>query len=351
MARRAIGIGRETVLVGTVGILIGACYEADSSPRFSDRVELSVVSEMQLEETLGRQLQEIRGFDLSGDGTLALITDSRATAVSLYDVATGDLLLRRTFSGQLSKPRAAVYSEGGILVPDGEPRVTLLNADDLSVIRMMPLDQKVPTTSVSPRASSFIVTNVDTHYPGDSFVEYSLDGEKIGSFHELPDHALTPFWGEFTTEHLARSSDGDFVASSMSYPLQRYSDGERLEFGSPPPGYREPRRPERFEFGGGPDGRKRYEEFARSFTTISSVWTVADSLLVVEHMDLDPTENAVRSPSFSIDVYDTHSLEKVASGVALPGPIVYAASTIRVVTVRPPAGPWTVTEFSLIGIQ
>lgn len=247
----------------------------------------------------------------------------------------------------VQRPTEVEFREGQLLVSEVEPVVHVVDRGDLGILDTIELQQSIFAKRLHPTRRGFIAEGTDTHNPSASLFEHTMDGELLRSWHGFSTSDVAPFWGAFFWEHAAVSEAGDvFVASAMRYPLVHYDpDGARRTFGTPPPSYRPPRRPERFEFSGVGEARVRYEEFARSFTTISSVW-VADDQLVVEHKDLDPEEMSFRSPSFSLDIYDLSGLEKVATSLPSPGPIVDSdGGRLLILTAQPPTDDWTVTEY------
>ena len=336
-----------------LAILCAGCAEDpkdEGKDEFGDpslnSVALREMSRLQLRPAPDVELLSVSNIDVSGGGQL-VVTDRDQRSLWLFDSLGAMVGPDMSSMVPYNDPFDAVFlDEDHVVVADFPPRVLVVRTADLHVERSFELSQEIYSPRIHLRDSVVIVEKTDTHDPGAAFVEYSLDGRILREFHHTVEHVTTlpPYWGASGYHHhLAVGDSNYFVASSMEHALHRYDSRTlaQVAFGSPPSGYRAPREPQRGEFTPDAAGRAAFERFLRSFTLTSSIWVVADSLLLVERRDLDPDELGYQRASYQADIYHADTFETLAEGVSLAGPVRFAADRIAVLAAAPPQAPWT----------
>lgn len=275
---------------------------------------------------------------------LLLVVDRVQERALLIDVERRVVVARSNPSELPRVVDAAFLGPDSAIISDVEVGLHVA-ASDLSTTRSIPMQQQLFAARLHVGRGDVLVESTDTHNTEASLFRYSLDGDLLWRGGGFDPERVAPFWGEFYQIRAAQLNDRLFVASSMEYPLRLLEDGDEVEFGSPPPGYREPRRPVRFEFSSAQ--RQAYEEFARSFTVISSMWATG-GLLYVEHRDLDPGVLSHRKANYTVDIYDAQTLRKVAEALPLRGPVLRAFDgRIEVLAGWPPDQDWTLATLEL----
>ena len=350
-AWRNPGLGLAILCVGCVpdsGSEGKANAEAGSpdSVASPNSVALTEVSRLQLRPAPGVELLSVSNVDIDGEGYL-LVTDQDQRSLWLFDRLGNMVGPDMSRGAPYNDPIDAVFlDEHRIVVADFPPRLLVVSTLDLQVERSFELIQDTPSPRIHVRDSVVVVEKTDTHDPGAAFVEYSTNGRTLREFHNAVEHVtrLPSYWeAAGYHHHLAVGAGYYFVASSMGYPLHRY-DSRTLAhsaFGAPPSGYRAPREPQRGEFTPNAAGRAAFERFLREFTLTSSIWVVADSLLLLERRDLDPDELGYRKAGYQADVYHAETLTRLAEGISLSGPIRFSADRVAVLAAGPPQAPWT----------
>lgn len=273
---------------------------------------------------------------------LLLVVDGVQDRAMLIDTEKRIVIARSNPSDLPRVVDAEFLGPDSMLLSDIEMGLQVAG-DDFTIARSIPMRQQLFAMELHVGQEGVLVESTDTHNTELSLFHYDLDGELLWSGGGFAPDRVAPFWGEFFQIRAAQLDGRLFVASSMEYPLRVLQGGEEVEFGSPPPGYRQARRPVRFEFSSAERGT--YEDFARSFTTISSIWAT-NSLLYVEHRDLDPHISSHRAASYQVDVYDVRSLTKLGEALPLPGPILRAFDgRIETLAGWPPAQDWTLASY------
>ena len=117
------------------------------------------------------------------------------------------------------------------------------------------------------------------------FATTTVSGRALASsVAPVPVHVLeTPYWSSVFDRLGATNGDLIFVATNLVYPILVYDNAGHLvdSVGRPPPSWRQARRPALGEF---PPSRKReWHEYLSSFTVLSGLAVVSDSVLVVTH--------------------------------------------------------------------
>lgn len=323
------------------------------SPPFPRLTDLE--GRVHLEEPDSAPLTEITALDVDRRGRI-LLPDPATGTVRIHD-PDGKLSAvlggRGRGPGEFRRPMFATFGpEGGIFVTDAEAsRITRFGRD-------LALD-----TAFRLRGAYFGSRIVDVPRGvvvfalrgGRDSVEvfdvYAPDGRRLDSFGRLPaEIAGSPGWMAAARSRLA-SADRRVVAGfSLMYPLLLYEPGAGIidSAGTPPPSWKPPSRPDPGTFEG-TAGRRRFERWRRTFTTISAVGVYRDSLLVVEHESLDPDALEHREASYRIDVYALGPpARKLVDDVETPGHLVHAGHSLLLLTGTPArGGAWTVSRFHL----
>jgi len=93
----------------------------------------------------------------------------------------------------------------------------------------------------------------------------------------------TPYWVSWARTVGAPSGDLIFAATSLLYPIRVYgADGTLLDsLGVPPASWRQARRPDLGEFP--PERNRDLTAYLQTFTTITGLAALADSVLIVAH--------------------------------------------------------------------
>ena len=144
-----------------------------------------------------------------------------------------------------------------------------------------------------------------------------------------------------------RAGDRIFVTDGFLYPLHMYDSGGNLvrTFGTPPRSWVEPSRPEAGAFIG-VSGRRRADEWLRSFTMIRQIDVYRDSLLVVTHSRYTPDAvDLFRTKDIGVDLYDLDG-NKLYEDVAVPGKLLRAQDYLYVLLAEPPEG-WIIGVYEL----
>jgi len=201
------------------------------------------------------------------------------------------------------------------------------------------------------RASA--LRNGELRGPGSSsvilprFVQLAAAGRELGlSLIRFPTVVgETPYWTAAFSIIGAQTGGDVYVALNLQYPIFRYnSDGMLVDsFGIPPDSWRQARKPEPGEFS--PGREPTFSDYLQTFTTITGLAALADSVLIVNHgvFELQPG-NVLRVVPKSLDVYVRG--HRIAMDVASPGEIFgYSKSSVFFLTGGPPTSDWEVTEY------
>lgn len=118
-----------------------------------------------------------------------------------------------------------------------------------------------------------------------SMIWTSRQGRELASYvMEVPVTIRdTPYWGSWFRRVGATDGHRAVAAANLLYPIQVYSlDGVALgSVGSPPASWRQARPPQQAEFT--PDQQAEARAYLQSFTVITGLAVVADSILIVAH--------------------------------------------------------------------
>lgn len=292
------------------------------------------VARIPLEEPDTVRISGIEGLVTFPDGRLAMI-DEQAREVRIY-APDGALLRvlghRGSGAAEFESPAdLAVAPDGRLYVVDaGRDRVFRwdeeLAFDTVFAIRA--------ALEIDPLGSRLAVGLSDEAPPGDEYVVYSAEGERVLGFHPTSPLERVPYWSAMFRNHLAAGREALFVANSMTYPIYRYTlEGEAVDsLGAPPPSYTAPSRPELGQFTA-PGSAMTYMAWRHSFTTVHRIALYRDSLLLVEHRWLDPEEVFQDKVKwYRLDIYDVHGggARKLYEDIPLPGLLLHADSAVYV---------------------
>ena len=183
--------------------------------------------------------------------------------------------------------------------------------------------------------------------PGNEVAVYDYEGRSIAALHPRDERMEgVPYWSAWFTTRVASTGDELVVANSL-YPLHRYgSDGApKGTLGSASASFRLPSHPELFAFAG-PEGRARYDEWLKSFTTIDGVHVLDDSMVVVVLKDLNDRETALSDAQYRTDIFELGSGWLLARDLALGGRVV-EADTVLYVAMQDPEEGWRLEVLDL----
>lgn len=307
------------------------------------------VRSIQLEEPEGDPANLIVGVTsiaVAGDGRIAVV-DRRSGRVRIYSGEDGALLasLGRfgRGPGEFRGAEDAAFDRAGRLyvVDVDNPRMTRYD-------RVLRLDTlvRVPgyfAYEVQPIAEDALL--LTTTRGADEWLAIATpDGEVRAYFHPLDSAALAvPYWGSILAARAAVGAGSIHVLTNMLYPFYRYSlEGEPLgAWGSPPPSWVEPPRPERGQFVN--QSIEAVNQWLRSFTVAAALGVYRDSLVLVVH---GRHERFQAEPvHYALDVYDGRGA-KLHADVPVPGQFLHAGEHIYFLVATPPE-PWTIAVYSM----
>jgi hypothetical protein len=140
-----------------------------------------------------------------------------------------------------------------------------------------------------------------------------------------------PYWSSIFHREAASGGGRTYVAFNLTYPIRIHGNDGHLQdsLRVPPPSWRQARIPTPGEF---PDRDDAWREYLQSFTVISGLAVIGDSVLVVAHGQLkdDPAGPYRVHPTF-VDVYAAG--RRIATDLPSPGTLV-AYSTSRLFFLR-----------------
>ena len=241
----------------------------------------------------------------------------------------------------------AFTDDGGLWAVDGGNRRLTKYTPELEVDTIIPHPEGLLNVSLKVLTDQRLLYDARPSHPRALFDILAADGTVLlNSFHENPDLWEIPYWRSVAEQHVALLRDHIIVANSLTFPLFLYSSqGELVDtFGSEPNTWRQATRPDRGAFG--PETMGNFDEWFRSFTRISDMHVMGDSLLIVSVGTVRPEETRYYEYSYAADVYN-HAGVKRYTDIALPGRMIFATDYLYLVLSEPPDGPWTIGRFSL----
>ena len=201
-------------------------------------------------------------------------------------------------------------------------------------------DRRAPSSfgqvSVSALRSGQPESATATGSGSSGFAMTTVSGRALASsVAPVPVHVLdTPYWPSVFRRLGATNGDRIFVATNLVYPILVYDNAGQLvdSVGRPPPSWQQARRPALGEF---PPSRKReWHEYLSSFTVLSGLAVVSDSVLVVTHGRFWTEEGRpYRVVVGTIDVY--LGSRRIAVDLPSPGELVAYSRTSLFFLSRP----------------
>lgn len=250
--------------------------------------------------------------------------------------------------GELRQPMSlALVGDSIYVVERGSPRVTVFLGD--STVRTWRLPAQYGFWI--DRVPDGFVAGLGTE--NERFAILAGDGTVRSRFgFRDPKVRDTPYWVFFVAERAVRVRDEIIVSSSFRARLRRYSlTGDSIgTFGEPPPTWIEPTAPPAVQDLDPESRRDRIADWSRSFTVVTQLAVVDDSLIVVGYGHHEPSSSDPGSVVHeTADVYAL-SGAKLHEGVPFPWPIVAGGRVLYVIDAAPPA-PWTISALEYVGVR
>lgn len=170
---------------------------------------------------------------------------------------------------------------------------------------------------------------------------------KTRSFYRANQDILdTPYWTSLFSAVSATGGGRVYESVNLSYPIRVYGcDAEQMlgAIGAPPH-WRQAERPKLGEFA--PENREKWYDYLRSFTIITGLAAVADTVLVVNHGVFTPSEENPRHvQNTHLDVYVNG--RRVLTGLPSPGEIVaYSQQSIFFAQSSAKQVPFEIIEYT-----
>lgn len=364
----------RTIEIGTVAVVVGAALAlgmlqvpsvgvraaqiaradtesaADGSKGRGATVALEPVRDVTLEEPDGALIGSLTSLDRDGRGRMA-VADRISGRVTIYD-STGALLhlIGRTGEGpgEFVRPVAATFlDDGSVAVAEtGRPRITRYDPETDSVHIFRLRDAHFGTAvGETDEGLAVYVSRSDPEAP--RVQVYDPEGRVVKGFHRIrSDYHEVPYWLAMTKGLMAVGRGQVVVGANLTLPFVRYrEDGGPIDslIGDLPDWDPVPR-PEAGRFAG-PEGRRQFESWRRTFPTLDAIEIYRDSLLLVAVESLDPDVLSTEVADYRVHVFHLDGGGLVGS-VDLPGRLLHADDEIHVLTGEPPRG-WTIGRFVL----
>lgn len=172
-------------------------------------------------------------------------------------------------------------------------------------------------------------------------VGYLDEAGGFNPFHKWDDAQLrNQYLAQVGVDHVAAGS-ATLIANSMTYPIRRYQDAGQADssFGTPPQSWAAVQPPEMGQFSG-PSGKTNLATWLNTFTVISGVNMISDSVVLVEHARYAANPSMqmpemFRMHPYAFDVYHG-SGRKLWSDVELKKRILLTDSLLYVEDSQPP---------------
>lgn len=276
-----------------------------------------------------------------------VVVDQPASRVRFFDVEgrrTGVLGGPGDGPGELRQPASAAVGPADtvFVVQRGGPRLTV-SAPDGSPARAF----EVPGNYGHQVAllGDGLLVGIGTRR--ERYAAVTRDGETVGTFGvRRPDPTRFPAGNFVFDDHAAVAVDRILVNTSFSPRIRVYdAAGDSLRtFGDPPPSWVDPEPPSPGQVEGG-STEKQMRLWLTSFTVVTNLATLGDSLVVVQYGRHDPTpEQSYRVRHETIDVYRLDGT-KLYQDLPLDEPILAGGDRLYTLESEPP-GPWTIGVYS-----
>lgn len=304
-----------------------------------------LAGQLTLEESESDPLVEVTDLTVRPDGTL-LVVDGPASRIRAYS-ASGD----RRWSlggpgegpGELENPRSvAVGPEGRLhVVQRGGPRLTVYRGGGPEAPARsfeLPGNYGHWAAPVGDRLAVGIGTR------GPRYAVLTFEGREVSTFGaRRPDPLDFPAGNFLMEDHAAVLADRILVNTSFS-PVIRVHDvsGDSVRaFGEPPPSWQAPEPP---AAGAASDAEDGMRDWMTSFTVVTGLAAVRDSLVIVQYGRFDPgPEQPYRKRHRVADVYRADGT-KLYGGLSLEEPILAGGERLYTLANQPP-GPWRLNVY------
>ncbi len=361
--RRDWSWARSTWIVVACVLITGCAFGSDEeSAAERVRVDLEPIERLFLDETDEAYISHLtHGMFLlafSESGTLAVL-DRGGKRVLLFD-RDGQLLRWAGREGDGPGEFRDLWgvawdSTDRIWITDNQ-RITVLDRE-LAVDTTFRADEGVDyARRMAPVGGGMLVAENRWPIEGPALRRYDLAGRPGPVIFNVPPRDGEAYVQQEFRPRFHTAGDTVVVASSVSYPLYLCDpEGNLLDtFGARPPSIGEMTYPGAGAFAGG--AQANAGEWQRSFGTVSSIWVVHDSLIVVEHTRRHPEAGGIPPWSLWVDVYDRWTLEKLGEDLPLPVPgfIVDVHDDLLWLVTQSPGtseplgGPWGLTGFRVV---
>lgn len=341
-------MGRMGVVATVLLASTSACTGEPPTPERSFDQAFREVGRIQLEESPGDPMVAITSLEPLDDGGFA-IADGPASRIRIFN-ANGSI--RATFGregdgpGELRQPTGVGVDEAGNLfvVERDSPRLSVFDANGF-----------VDSWSVPGAYGSQVEVVDDALLLGvgtraERFALVSRSGELHTLFAARSAVvASTPYWVFLVQDRAVRLGDQILVNTSFFPTIRAFtSDGEETgSFDVTSSGWSPPTAPEESWFED-PRNDASIAAWMTSFSMITGLATVGDSILVVQGGGYDPQPNDIaREHNEEVAVFSALGT-KLAENLVLTQPILAGGDRLYVLVDQPPA-PWTVGVFEWIG--
>lgn len=349
--RRALQL---TLVAAFVGLAAVACEQPPTGTPDAD-VDASTTDD-------GAVLEKDRTVTLDAPGLTEVyewaVTEDRMAAVdraggTVYVFDKGgslDFVLGE--NGELGEPMDAAFTPDGdhiVVATLGSPHVHVFDEYG-NAVRSFDLPGMRSGLKVETLEDGRIVV---LNHRDDPMKErlglYDLQGNLIERFHPSRSAYYTvPYW-ESTTERLLATSDERIVAGgNLLYPFDEYDygGGHVGDIGTAPARWEAPSEPDEGAFTG-PDARTEFEEWRRTFTSVSKIAFVKYGIFAVAIEELDPDVLSYDRGTYTLDLFEEGG-DALARGIDLPGPLLGGGEGLWVLEgYDADTDTWTITLYEV----
>lgn len=334
-----------------IGVTLAACGGETGLPERGAALDevFRADRRIALEEDDDDPVVDVSAVTVLPDGGL-LVVDQPASRVRRFDdVGNRDGVVGRPGEGpgELRQPSSAAAGSGDtlFLVQRGGPRLTAYGPDGAPA-----RESEVPGSYGHWVAAvgDGLVVGIGTR--SERYAALTRTGETVATFGvRQPAPSRFPAGNFIVDDHQAVAGGRVLVNTSFSPRIRVYdTEGDSVRtFGEPPPSWTGAEPPSPGEVEGGSD-EEQMRRWLTSFTIVTSLATVGDSLVVVQHGRHDPTpEQAYRVRHEWIDVYRLDGT-KLYEEIPLEESIVAGGDRLYTLGEEPP-GPWTIHAYEWVG--